>query len=57
MSDVLTFDISVKFHFAMEIIEAFEHFSEDDLDVTFLKLAGLHQVQGRPTAQVLHDDP
>jgi hypothetical protein len=47
----------VELHFAVQIVESLQNFSEDDLDVALLELAGLHQVQGRPAAQVLHDDP
>jgi len=52
-----TFDISVKLHFAVQVVQALEDLPENDLDVALLELAGLHQVQGRTATQVLHDDP
>lgn len=53
----LTFDITVQLALAVKIVEALEDFPKDDRYVHLLEASGLHQVQCRAPAQVLHDDP
>lgn len=43
--------------FAVKIIQPFEHLAQYHRDMHFLEVTGLHQVQGRAAAQVLHDNP
>ena len=41
----------------VQVFQALEHFAEDDGDLHLVEIAGLHQVQRRTAAQVLHNDP
>lgn len=52
-----TFNVAMEFAFGVKVLQALEHFAEDDGDLHFVEIAGLHQVEGRTAAQVLHNDP
>ena len=54
---ILTFNVAMEFAFRVEVLQALEHFAEDDGDLHFVEMAGLHQVERRTAAQVLHNDP
>jgi hypothetical protein len=47
----------MEFAFRVKVFQALEHFAEDDGDLHFVEIAGLHQVECRTAAQVLHNDP
>lgn len=47
----------MEFAFGVKVLQALEHFAEDDGDLHFVEMAGLHQVERRTAAQVLHNDP
>ena len=50
-------DVSVQLPLLVQVVKPLDHLPQDDRDVLLLQAAGLHQVQGRAAAQVLHDDP
>ena len=52
-----TFDIPVKFPLRVEVLQSLQHLPEYDADVGLLEDSWLHQVVGRPAAEVFHDDP
>lgn len=43
--------------FGVQVVEALENLAQDDGDVHLLEMAGLHEVERRAAAKVLHDDP
>lgn len=51
------FDVAVELPLGVQIVEALQHLPQDDGDVHLLEESSLHQVQRRPAAKVLHDDP
>lgn len=52
-----TFDVAVQLALRVQVLEAFEHFAQDDADLHLVEVARLHEVERRAAAEVLHDDP
>lgn len=52
-----TFNISVYLAFGMKILQALQNLPEDNGYEALLERPRLHEIQGRASPEVLHDDP
>lgn len=41
----ITFDVSMQFHFVMQVVQAFQNLSQYYLDMTFLEFPSFHEVK------------
>lgn len=55
--NVRRFDVAVDLLLGVQVLQAFENFTQDDGDVLLVERAWLHQIERRTATEILHHDP